>query len=123
MSPNPVTAAATWTLALTVDALAIVAVVVVVAWDRHCTPGAFACPAGDPARRDALALGLLGGVLLGIAVLGLVRGRLLLVLVQLVLLAAAAWAAHREAPVGFDQLRHDLHLACVLAPMGRDAGS
>ena len=117
MSPNPVTGAAAWTLALVVDVVAAVVAVAVLAWGRWCSAGSAGCPSGlDRPGREALVVGVLGAVLLVVALVALLTGRLLLAVVQvtavvLLLLAVrqgmpAAWThlrAHQFQPAGISQ--------------------
>ncbi len=111
MSPNPVTGAAAWTAALAVDVIAVVVAAAVLGWDRWCPAGGAGCPAaGDRAGRDAWVLAVLAGVLLGVALLALVRGRLLLAAGQVALVVVLAVLAARALPQAFDQLRTKTHL-------------
>lgn len=116
MSPNPVTSAATWTLAIVVDVLAVVVAAGFLLYDHHCTVGAALCPApGQVVRRDVVVLVALGVVLLAVALLALLRGRLLLVVVQLAVLVVAGYMAYRAVPHAYDQLRNDVHLGTAAA--------
>jgi hypothetical protein len=83
VSPNPVTAAAAWTVAVTADVVAVAIAALALGWDRWCPAGTAGCPSAvDRVDRDALVLTLLGVALLLVAVVALVRGRFLLVLVS-----------------------------------------
>jgi len=106
VSPNPVTAAAAWTAAVTVDAVAVAVVALLVGWDRWCPAGVAGCPTTvDLADRDALWLAILAGVLVLVALLGLVTGRFLLVLVQLALVVLLAAVAAQALPAAWTHLR------------------
>jgi hypothetical protein len=105
-----VTAAAAWTTAVTFDLIVLVVAVIVLGWDRWCPAGTWGCPAaGDRTGRDALVLALLGAALLLVALVALLRGRFLLVVGQLTLVIAVAFAAARTSPAAFDHLREQLH--------------
>ena len=106
MSPNPVTAAAAWTTTAVVDAVAVLVAGGLLAWDRWCPEGGALCPtdAQRPAR-DALWLALLAGVLALVALVALVRGRLLLAVVQVALVALLAVVAARWLPDAWTHLR------------------
>jgi hypothetical protein len=106
VSPNPVTGVAAWTVTVWVDVLALAAAALVLAWDHHCPIGAPQCPApAQLARRDALVLAVLGGVLVLMALLALVRGRWLLLLAQVAVLVVVGLLASRAVPAGFSELR------------------
>ena len=106
MSPNPVTAAAAWTTTAVIDAVAVLVAGGLLAWDRWCPEGGALCPtdAQRPAR-DALWLALLAGVLALVALVALVRGRLLLAVVQVALVALLAVVAARWLPDAWTHLR------------------
>jgi hypothetical protein len=106
VSPNPVTAAAAWTTAAVVDVVAVVVAAALLAWDRWCPDGVALCPteAQRPAR-DALWLAVLAGVLAVVALVALVRGRLLLAAVQVALVVALAVVAARLLPAAWAHLR------------------
>jgi hypothetical protein len=106
VSPNPVTAAAAWTSAAVVDAVALVIAVAVLAWDRWCPAGVVLCPTrADRVTRDALWLALLCGVLVLVAVVALLRGRFLLALVQVALVVLLAVLAAQLVPGAWTHLR------------------
>jgi hypothetical protein len=106
VSPNPVTATAAWTAAIIVDIVATGIVAVLVGWDRWCPAGVAACPTpADRADRDALWLAILGGVLVLVALVGLVTGRFLLVLVQLALVVLLATVVAQALPAAWTRLR------------------
>jgi hypothetical protein len=110
VSPNPVTAAAAWTFTLAVDVVAVAIAALFLGWDRWCPAGTAGCPsAADRAGRDALALAVLGAVLLFVALLALLRGRFLLVVGQLAVAAAVAYLASQAVPAAFDHLRAQVH--------------
>lgn len=112
MSPNPISAAAAWAAAVTVDLLAVVAAALVLAWQQQCPDGFWACPApGDRPGHEALALAVLSGVLLLVALVGLLRGRVLIAAGQVVLLVVLAVAAQHALPAAFAQLRTHLSLS------------
>ena len=112
MSPSPVTAVAAWTLALVVDVVAVALAAIALVWNHTCPQGVALCPApADLARQDAWVLVALAAVLLAVALYGLLRGRWLLLVVQLALGAVLVLAAQAWVPNGFEQLRHDVHLA------------
>jgi hypothetical protein len=114
VSPNPVAAVATWTVALVVDVVAVGLAGLVLLWDHGCPKDVAGCPAGRPsdtASQDAWVLVLLGVVLVVVAVYGLLRGRWLLLVVQLALLVVLVLAAHALVPDGLSQLRRDLQLS------------
>ena len=114
MSPNPVAGVAAWSAAATVDSAGIVLAAAVLGWDRWCPAGVAACPAGTGRTdRDALVLAILGGLLALVALLALVRGRLLLAVAQVALVAVLAVAADQTLPPAFDRLRTQLHLATI----------
>jgi hypothetical protein len=106
VSPNPVTAAAAWTSAAVVDAVALVVAAALLAWDRWCPDGVVLCPAAaDRPSRDALWLALLAGVLGLVALVALLRGRFVLALVQVALVVAVAVLAARLLPAAWEHLR------------------
>jgi hypothetical protein len=115
VSMNPVRGAVTWTVAVVVDLVAV-AVAALFLWnDHHCSRGTVACPAaGQVAHQDVVVLAALAAVLLVVAVLALVRGRLVLLLLQVGVLVVVALAAHRAVPAATDQLQQDVHLGVAV---------
>lgn len=108
---NPVTSAATWTLAIVVDVLAVVVAAALLWYGHHCTAGTPLCPApGEVVRRDVVVLVALGVALLAVALVALLRGRVLLLVLQLAVVVAAAYVAYHSVPAAYDELRHDVHL-------------
>ena len=106
MSPNPVTGAAAWTLALLVDIVAVVVAAALLAWDRWCPAGTTGCPtAADRAGRDALVVVLLGGLLLTVALVALLTGRLLLAAVQVGLVVVVVLAVRQGLPEVWTHVR------------------
>ncbi len=106
MSPNPVTGAVAWTLAIAVDVVGVVVAAVVLGWDRWCPAGTTGCPTvAARSGRDALVVVVLGCVLLMVAVLALLTGRLLLAVVQVGLAVLLVVAVRQGMPEVWGHVR------------------
>ena len=104
MSPNPVTAAAAWTFTVTADVVLVGAAVLVLGWDRWCPAGTWGCPSpSERVDRDAFVITVLGAALLVVALLALLRGRLLLALGQVALVVVLALVAAQLLPAAYQR--------------------
>jgi hypothetical protein len=112
MRLNPITAAAALAAAVTVDVVVVALAAVALLWQQQCPDGFWTCPApADRAGHEALALAILGGVLVLVAVAALLRGRMLVAALQVVLVVVLAVAAQQALPAAFAQLRSHVGLS------------
>jgi hypothetical protein len=121
VSPNPVTGAAAWTLAIAVDVIGVVAAAVVLGWDRWCPAGTTGCPTVTArSGRDSLVVVVLGCLLLVVAVLAMLTGRLLLAVVQVGLVVLLVVGVRQGLPEVWGHVRtHQFGAVGISAGMPR----